>query len=139
MCTDNPEEAVIKSLKSINGKKPLENNSNLTTVTPDQVTFYLYTRGSNAKVINKANVQTVPSKPTIIVTHGYTDNSNLTWIQNITQTYLQKGDYNVITVDWHVPAFLDYATSARNTRPVGKVLLKRSSFTISLTRNHRLS
>lgn len=61
-----------------------------------------------------------PSYPVVMITHGWTDAGDASWIQNLTNAYLEQGNYNIIAVNWHKPADENYVSSAANTKSVGK-------------------
>lgn len=124
MITASVEDEVTKSLKDIANGKMARSSEVGTTVKSDQVTFVLYTKDNKqGSTVSKTDVSSIRKRQTYFLTHGYTDYINLTWIQEAKDILLKKGDYNVFAVDWRVPAFLDYATSSRNTQPVGKFSL----------------
>lgn len=59
------------------------------------------------------------SAPIIFVTHGWVSDSNRTWVWDLTDAYLEKGDYNVITVDWSGPAGNLYPSTVDDVRYIG--------------------
>ncbi|CAL1546631.1 unnamed protein product [Lymnaea stagnalis] len=64
-----------------------------------------------------------PAVKTVVIIHGYLENTNTEWIEQMATAILQKGDVNVVVVDWSRGANnLIYYQSAANTRVVGAVL-----------------
>lgn len=67
--------------------------------------------------VNSVNIQ-LPFK---FLVHGWLDWGNNSWIQNMSYAYFERGDYNVIAVNWHNLAQQTYYVSAtRATRQVGR-------------------
>ncbi|GLH15664.1 Phospholipase A1 [Gryllus bimaculatus] len=61
------------------------------------------------------------TRPTVFITHGFTGDSNATWMLHMKDALLHKGDMNVILTDWGPGAAgpLKYLQVAANTRVVG--------------------
>ncbi|PSN48335.1 hypothetical protein C0J52_03419 [Blattella germanica] len=55
-----------------------------------------------------------PSKKVLIYIHGFKENMNLTSIHVITNAFLERGDTNVIALDWTEYAAKDYITALLN-------------------------
>lgn len=91
-------------------------------MTENQVTFYLRNREvDNAVQLTNENLDLVnSSKPIRFLIHGWLAARNTTWYIEATDAYLNKGDYNIIQVDWADPASHEYDFSANCTKPVGK-------------------
>lgn len=60
-----------------------------------------------------------------VITHGWISSDKTEWLQNIRDNYLQRHDYNIITVDWsEIAANPSYVWPALSTRYVGKRVAK---------------
>lgn len=60
---------------------------------------------------------------TKVIVHGFIDNRLFgTWMEKMKNTFLEKGDYNVILLDWHKGNFFPYTQATANTRVVGAML-----------------
>lgn len=59
------------------------------------------------------------SLPLAFIIHGWEDDSNDTWVEDLTDLYTKNGEYNVITVDWAEPADMFYVASVEDVRAVG--------------------
>lgn len=59
-----------------------------------------------------------------ILIHGYGQNKNSLFNRDITKSYLKRGDYNVITVDWSTVSFGFYQSSRYKVWTVGMALSK---------------
>ena len=56
-----------------------------------------------------------------VITHGWLSTENMTWLQNIKNSFLREFDLNVITVDWsELSKNIVYPYAAFSTRYVGK-------------------
>ncbi|XP_055857489.1 pancreatic triacylglycerol lipase-like [Episyrphus balteatus] len=97
----------------------------------DDVKFYLFTRQNMMdrqriyidKTLEKSNISQSffnPDHPTKIIIHGYNSNMFLDMLFEMKDEYLQKGEYNIIYVDWSVlgpgPC---YFSAAQNTKHGG--------------------
>lgn len=80
------------------------------------------------KVGNNTIIKAI--KPFKFIVHGWIENSRRRWYGNITREFLTKGDFNIIQVDWEIPARTAYIYSAMNTKLVG------TEKTISFRENH---
>lgn len=93
------------------------------TLTEDQVTFYLFNRqsGDDELQITRKNLYLLNnSLPFVFLIHGYNRSHTQDWIEESTEEYLINGDYNVVQVDWSVPAAQTYDISSNLTKPVGR-------------------
>lgn len=63
-----------------------------------------------------------PSYPVIFITHGWTDEGNASWVQNLTNAFFEQGNYNIIAVNWRKIAKQNYVAAAGNTKDVGKTI-----------------
>lgn len=61
------------------------------------------------------------SLPTVVIIHGWVATSNISWMVDLTDAYLNTSDYNVITVDWSPIANLDYISAVAEAKNVGKL------------------
>ncbi|XP_055587451.1 phospholipase A1 3-like [Uranotaenia lowii] len=68
------------------------------------------------------------TKPIMMVTHGWTDNVNRTWVKEIVGDYIQHIGGNICSVDWSRLALVEYNLAARNTPKVGRYLAKFVKF-----------
>lgn len=92
----------------------------LCDIDTDEVTFYLFSEDYNNTELYDNNLDEVDvSIPTVFITHGWVDTSNDSWVERLTDAYLDKGDYNVITVNWSPIANLSYLVSVADVKLVG--------------------
>ncbi|XP_030852779.1 pancreatic triacylglycerol lipase isoform X2 [Strongylocentrotus purpuratus] len=73
-----------------------------------------------------------PNRETKVITHGFTQSSSVSWMEEMVDEFLVQGDYNVIRVNWQRGALGVYGVSAANTRIVGAEV----SLLIDLLRSH---
>uniref|UniRef100_A0A1L8EGH4 Putative phospholipase a1-like protein n=1 Tax=Haematobia irritans TaxID=7368 RepID=A0A1L8EGH4_HAEIR len=105
------------------------------------VTFYLYTKSNPSGVEISATSKSInaspfdASNPTRITIHGWTSSKDDYVNSGIRRAYLDKGDYNMITVDWGRARSIDYATSVMAVPGVGK---KIASLVDYLVEHHGL-
>lgn len=72
---------------------------------------YLY----DQDLLNKVDV----SKPMVIITHGWTDNANKTWVQETAKNVIKYQDSNVCAVDWnHLAKYRYYVSAIENVPKV---------------------
>lgn len=64
-----------------------------------------------------------PRIPFKFMVHGWLDRGSNSWIQNLGNAYLDRGDYNIIAVNWQNLAQQAYPVSARIARQVGKCIV----------------
>ncbi|XP_044262198.1 pancreatic triacylglycerol lipase-like [Tribolium madens] len=110
---------------SINNIAAVANNFSFIDISKDNVKFLLYERTSNETItLNPDNPleYLVPTDPTIIITHGWTDNGKESWIQDMAFRYNKKGNYNVIAMDWSIDANKNYIYSSSATQSVGFII-----------------
>lgn len=63
------------------------------------------------------------TKDTRVILHGYRDNGERPWVQNMVEALLEKADQNVLVVDWQRGArSVNYLQVVANTRLVGKMM-----------------
>lgn len=112
---------------------------------PEEIvtTFRLYTRDNNITneadelddsselKLNKSHFN-IERPRTIIVCHGWTETGNGydNWMIDLKDALLDKGDFNVILVDWSRGANQEYGQSAGNTRLVGAIVAHFINFLI---------
>jgi len=72
-------------------------------------------------------------KKTVFLVHGWTHNSNQSWIRSTVQQILIREDVNVISVDWSSGAGLPYLRALNNIQVVGAELSKLIMFLTSET------
>lgn len=58
--------------------------------------------------------------PVVFIVHGWTSSGSNPWTQNLTDSYLSGGDYNVIIADWRRIAAQNYFASVADLKSVGK-------------------
>lgn len=100
----------------------------------DDVSFYLWTRANpkhpsilrldDTLAFSLDNSNFDPSKPIKVLAHGYTDNGRTGWIIDARDKLLEKGDFNLISVEWEKLAGPSpfYFIAVRNTKLVSKTL-----------------
>ncbi|KAL7287649.1 hypothetical protein TKK_0018291 [Trichogramma kaykai] len=71
------------------------------------------------------------NKPTKIVTHGWLSSSSSSVCTSIRDALGEKGDYNIILVDWHEISKLEYTVAAGLTKQVGKFVGGMINFLMS--------
>ncbi|XP_078337274.1 pancreatic lipase-related protein 2-like [Crassostrea virginica] len=102
-------------------------------MSPDriQMTFNLYTRqnAATAQPLNPYKRETITrsgfraNRPTVFITHGFTDTATKGWPLTMKDALLRKDDMNVITVDWsRGTQGFEYRQSASNTQVVGATI-----------------
>lgn len=109
-----------KDSSSLLNRLPLANNAQVST---NEVTYAVATR-NNPKLQNFATPidasKLKKNKPVVFIVHGWTNNGQKPWIQNLTKVLLKRSDCNVISVDWKKPANGSYPSSVQKVRKVGK-------------------
>jgi pancreatic triacylglycerol lipase len=94
-----------------------------------QTRFVLYTRGSDEGgydlMVGKDVLLELspfdPSRKSVFIIHGFTDDSRIEHIQQAKNSLLANGDYNVFLVDWAPGAKSPYLKASANARLVGAV------------------
>lgn len=90
----------------------------------EDITYYSITRSTSKETFTiKSAIN--KSKPFKFIIHGWIENNRRHWYETITKKFLEKGDFNIIQVDWELPARTAYVSSAANTKMVGKYFLRR--------------
>lgn len=68
----------------------------------DEIYFLLYNRNVSGLILTKETLCSVnPNLEVKILVHGK-GASVAGWVEELTETYLKLGDYNVIQVDWSI-------------------------------------
>ncbi|XP_069676822.1 pancreatic lipase-related protein 2-like [Periplaneta americana] len=110
---------------------------------PSDVKFLLYTRPTGTRSLNSytllandvKNLQASrynTSHPTKILIHGFSGSANSIIIASGKDAYLEKGDYNVIGVDWGVLCKSPwYVAASNNARLVGQYVGYLVQFLVS--------
>ncbi|KAJ9597063.1 hypothetical protein L9F63_027045, partial [Diploptera punctata] len=66
-----------------------------------------------------------PGKRNVIIIHGFNETEHKTPMSFITRAYIERGDYNVFTVDWEdLTKFPCYLSALSNTRLVAQCSAK---------------
>lgn len=87
----------------------------------DEVKFFLSTQYQNRTELTYDNLNAVNvENPIIVLIHGYSVGSNVTWVIELTELLLEQYDYNIIAVDYAPIAKLDYISAVVDARAVGK-------------------
>ncbi|GJQ85482.1 hypothetical protein Trydic_g23072, partial [Trypoxylus dichotomus] len=102
-------------------KIPLDYN--LANALKSDIKFQFFTKDtSNGIYVTEKNIKEANIKgdvPTKIFIHGWNANMSVSWYSRYRDEYFQRGDYNIIYVDWAIPGSKEYPISAANVRPVG--------------------
>ncbi|XP_053984239.1 phospholipase A1 VesT1.02-like [Hylaeus volcanicus] len=101
-----------------------------------RVSFYLYTKATpnNPEKLYVDDVNTLkkshfnPQKQTVIITHGWMNSYKSQACTKIRDAYLQKGDYNIITVDWATISVRPYVWCSRRVMMIGEYVGKFINF-----------
>lgn len=97
-----------------------------------QVTYTLFRNaadktGTNITARNVQEAGIDRSLETIIITHGFTSSVTAPWFSEMRDNFFQIGEYNIIFLDWRVPANQSLFVALANVKPVseyvGKFLL----------------
>lgn len=63
--------------------------------------FTLYNRNVSGVLLNEETLCSInPNNEIKVLVHGKGSSPDPSWIADVTESYLQLGDYNVIQVDW---------------------------------------
>lgn len=92
-------------------------------VVGSEINYYLYTlEHLNVPVlINDGNLHEInKSKEFKYIIHGWLSSARDENIIALKDSYFIKNDYNVILVDWEMPAYKPYYVAVKNTEAVGK-------------------
>ncbi|CAC5399111.1 PNLIP [Mytilus coruscus] len=123
-----------KDLDCFTKDAPFTNSFGTLPESPDelQIKLLLFTR--NHKAVGQAVVYNDPqsvqqsgydsTKPLKVLIHGYMSQGDADWVINMKDALLQKGDFNVMTVDWRIGAHKIYNQATANTRLVGAVIAR---------------
>lgn len=88
-----------------------------------EIKFHLFTKTILCGVdLTEENIKQIDIKsnlPTKFFIHGWNSNLDNNWYNAFRNEYFDKGEYNIIYVDWFIPGSKDYSTSAANVKPVG--------------------
>lgn len=104
------------------------------------IKIYLWTRKNprsyylllNGDVANLASSHFNRSHPTKILVHGFSDRGLTTWIKTFKKAYLDRDEYNVISIDWELLAESPwYTTAAKNAKHVGRHAAEYIAFLVS--------
>lgn len=91
-----------------------------------EITFHLFTsKFHNGVVVTEENVEEAKIKvnvPTKIFIHGWNSNLQGNWYNAFRDEYFNKGEHNIIYVDWFIPGSKEYPISAANVKPVGRYI-----------------
>ncbi|XP_014284701.1 pancreatic lipase-related protein 2 [Halyomorpha halys] len=95
----------------------------------EHITFWLRTRktGYEGVVVTEANLDKMPLEdgPLVVLIHGYKGHKEYIPNPDLVKAYLEKGNYNVITVDWGKMAKKPcYHTAVFNTAVAGKCTVR---------------
>lgn len=123
-----------KDSSSLLNRLPLVNNLANAQVPTSEVTYAVATRNSPklqnfATPIDASKLK--KNKPVVFIIHGWTNNGQVPWIQNLTRVLLKRSDCNVISVDWKKPANGSYPSTVPKVRKVGKCLLFKVYFALT--------
>ncbi|XP_049872122.1 pancreatic triacylglycerol lipase-like [Pectinophora gossypiella] len=73
---------------------------------------------NNANSITRSSFN--PNVPTVVIVHGWLSSRYTDPNPTVRRAYLNKGNFNVITVCWRRLAAMDYATAARGVPAIGR-------------------
>ncbi|XP_073816185.1 phospholipase A1-like [Musca autumnalis] len=106
-------------------------------LTTNPVNYYLYTKSNPTNgyeiTATTASINASPfnaKNPTRITIHGWTSSKDDYVNSGIRQAFLQKGDYNMITVDWGRARSVDYASSVLAVPGVGEKIASLVDFLV---------
>lgn len=92
-------------------------------VTPDKVTYYLYTVNNTNEYIqlDQNNLNLLDNKKIVFLIHGWTNSRKIDWYEKLKNAFLiNYKDYAVVQVDWKEPAEQLYYVASINTYDIGK-------------------
>lgn len=109
-------------------------------VTPDQVTFYLFTRTEPKEYIrlDTKNLKRLTDKKVkiVFIIHGWANNRKVTWYEDLKDAFLSLDEeYYVVEVDWSVPANQFYSVSSINTYDVANII---GDVVVDLYKNYKV-
>ncbi|XP_061197857.1 inactive pancreatic lipase-related protein 1-like [Saccostrea echinata] len=147
-----PKKVCYTHIGCFSNAKPFNNAHGTLPQSPSKIetTFSLYTRQNKdtAQILDPYNTNTLSNSsfdsnlPTIFITHGYKDTAKSGWPLQMKDAFLEKGDMNVIAVDWSKGTKKRiYRQSAANTRVVGATIgnmikALRDNFSLPLGQVH---
>ncbi|XP_055343705.1 pancreatic triacylglycerol lipase-like [Paramacrobiotus metropolitanus] len=82
------------------------------------------------QILNPDDTKTIkqsyfdPAKKSYILIHGFADNFQFSWWQEIVEELLKNGDYNVLRMDWSAGNQAPYVQATANIRLVGAYVAK---------------
>lgn len=92
-------------------------------VSSNEVTYAVATK-SNTKLQNFStpidSSKIKSQNPVIFIIHGWTNNGEKPWIQNLTNVLLKRSDCSVVSIDWRKPANDSYPVAVKNAKAVGE-------------------
>lgn len=81
----------------------------------------MYTRSQTKLQITLENICEInSSKDFRFIIHGWIASHNESWVAELTEAYLEAGDYNVIHVDWSPLSAQTADIAVANANDVGK-------------------
>ncbi|GLH15658.1 Phospholipase A1 [Gryllus bimaculatus] len=103
---------------------------------PDSIrtTFFLYTRDRPATFTATTVPETSlkgsdfnPKRPTVFIVHGFLEQAEKRWMEDMKDALLNRADVNVLLTDWARGSFefLNYLQAASNTRVVGAQIARK--------------
>ncbi|KAL3269346.1 hypothetical protein HHI36_008418 [Cryptolaemus montrouzieri] len=83
------------------------------------------------------SLNTNSNNPIIFIIHGWMEDRNVEWFQDLTEAFLEENKANiVIQVDWSKGSKLPRSSAVRNNKPVGEIIGK---FIYDLMKTNSLS
>ncbi|XP_063441875.1 inactive pancreatic lipase-related protein 1-like [Mytilus trossulus] len=123
-----------KDLDCFTKDEPFTNSFGTLPESPDELQIKLLVFTRNNKLDGRAVVYNDPqsvqqsgydsTKPLKVLIHGYMSQGDADWVIHMKDALLQKGDFNVMTVDWRIGARKIYNQATANTRLVGAVIAR---------------
>ncbi|CAH1163329.1 unnamed protein product [Phaedon cochleariae] len=110
-------------------------------VTPENVTYYLYTSKNPNKFIKLDPSDLEPlrnvSDKLVFLVHGWTSNRETAWYEDLKNAFLTTHpNYSIVEVDWSEPANQYYYVASINTYDVAKILV---NVILDLNKNYSVS
>lgn len=118
------EKRMSTSLSESLKKFPV--NYSLANASKSDVTYRLFTNTLPNGIhltennIHEANIN--KDLPTKILIHGWNANIKSLWYEACRKEYFKHGEYNVIDVNWVIPANKEMPISSANVKPVGNFI-----------------
>ncbi|KAF5287617.1 hypothetical protein FQA39_LY15820 [Lamprigera yunnana] len=87
------------------------------------VKFYIHTRlnPDPELITNDVMSNVIGGRKTIVIIHGWKENSFYEWVSEMKNEYLELGDFNVFTVDWGEYSICDYISAQNSVPEVGRI------------------